>query len=50
MNKFTVDPDELRPLFDINPYRHAASMLGNWAIIAGSIFLCLSFLRGFMYF
>lgn len=48
--KFTLDPDELRPLFDINPYRHAASMLLNWAIIAGSIFLCLQFPSPWLYF
>lgn len=41
--KFKPDPKELKPLFKINPYIHAATVLFNWLIILAVIYLCILF-------
>lgn len=45
-----IDPNELKPLFKINSYLHALAMVFNWAIILGSIYLCLLFPSPWLYF
>lgn len=41
--KFKLDPKELKLLFKINPYFHAASVLFNWLIILAVIYFSILF-------
>ncbi len=47
---FSLDDSALKPLFKMQPWRHAASMLMDWVLIFGAIFIYLQFPSPWMYF
>ena len=47
--KFTLDPQDLKPLFKINSFLHALDMVLNWAVILACIFLYIQFPSPLMY-
>ena len=47
--ELSLEARQLKPLFRINPLRHAAAMAGNWAIILMTIILCIRFFNPALY-
>ena len=44
-----IDKTELKPLYQIDPWRHAADMLFNWIIIGATIYLSNSYFNPLLY-
>ncbi|MCI4666657.1 MAG: fatty acid desaturase family protein [Bacteroidia bacterium] len=44
-----IDKAQLKPLYEMNPLRHALDMALNWMLILGTIFLTATYFNPFLY-
>lgn len=47
--EMTLDKAELKALYTVNPWRHAAAMVFNWVIIFATILICTYYFSPFIY-
>ena len=47
--ELSISPEELKPLFAIQPARHTMALIGNWVLIISTIYLCVSYFNPITY-
>ena len=47
--KLHVNPEALKPLFKIQPHKHAAALFLNWAFMISIIYLCIHYFNPVLY-